>query len=312
MDEHLLEVKNLSISFTQYERGTRQTSLPVIRGLDVTVDPGELVAVIGSSGSGKSLLAHAVMGILPYNASASGEIRYRGEILTPRRQKELRGREIVLVPQSVSYLDPLMKVGEQVRKGRRGPGMVEKCRRILGSYGLGPETEDLYPFQLSGGMTRRVLISAAVMEEPRLVIADEPTPGLHLEAAKRVLGHFKEMTETGAGVLLITHDLELALEVADRVAVLYAGMTVEETDSKAFEKEETLVHPYTRALWRAMPEHGFEAVPGTQPYVKDMPAGCPYRPRCPQAGSGCEKEIPIRKTERGMVRCIHPGEEAAV
>ena len=97
MEKHLLEVKNLSISFTQYERGTRQTSLQVIRGLDVTVDPGELVAVIGSSGSGKSLLAHAVMGILPYNASASGEILYRGEVLTPRRQKELRGKEIVLV-----------------------------------------------------------------------------------------------------------------------------------------------------------------------------------------------------------------------
>ena len=311
MEEHLLEVKNLSVSFTQYEHGTRQTKLQVIRGLDVTVDPGELVAVIGSSGSGKSLLAHAVMGILPYNASASGEILYRGQALTPDRQRELRGKEIVLVPQSVTYLDPLMKVGEQVKNGRRGAGIREKCRRILGSYGLGPETESLYPFQLSGGMTRRVLISTAVMEEPRLVIADEPTPGLHLEAAKRVLGHFKELTERGAGVLLITHDLELALEAADRVAVLYAGMTVEETDSGAFEKEETLAHPYTRALWRAMPEHGFEAVPGTQPYVKAMPAGCPYRPRCPEAGPGCEQEISMRKTERGLVRCIRSGEEAA-
>ena len=219
MDGHLLEVKNLSISFTQYERGMRRTNLRTIRDLSVTVDPGEMVAVIGSSGSGKSLLAHAVMGILPYNASFTGEIFFRGERLTARRQRELRGREMVLVPQSVSYLDPLMKVGEQVRKGRRDPASREKSRRVLESYGLGAETEELYPFQLSGGMTRRVLISTAVMEEPKLVIADEPTPGLHLEAARRVLGHFREMAQGGAGVLLITHDLELALEVADRVAV---------------------------------------------------------------------------------------------
>ena len=309
MDGHLLEVKNLSISFTQYERGMRRTNLRTIRDLSVTVDPGEMVAVIGSSGSGKSLLAHAVMGILPYNASFTGEIFFQGERLTARRQRELRGREMVLVPQSVSYLDPLMKVGEQVRKGRRDPASREKSRRVLESYGLGAETEELYPFQLSGGMTRRVLISTAVMEEPKLVIADEPTPGLHLEAARRVLGHFREMAQGGAGVLLITHDLELALEVADRVAVLYAGMTVEEVDSGAFQREETLSHPYTRALWRAMPEHGFESVPGVQPYVKDMPAGCPYRPRCPLAGPECGGEIPLRRTERGWVRCIRRGEE---
>ena len=136
MDGHLLEVKNLSISFTQYERGMRRTNLRTIRDLSVTVDPGEMVAVIGSSGSGKSLLAHAVMGILPYNASFTGEIFFRGERLTARRQRELRGREMVLVPQSVSYLDPLMKVGEQVRKGRRDPASREKSRRVLESYGL--------------------------------------------------------------------------------------------------------------------------------------------------------------------------------
>ena len=116
MDGHLLEVKNLSISFTQYERGMRRTNLRTIRDLSVTVDPGEMVAVIGSSGSGKSLLAHAVMGILPYNASFTGEIFFQGERLTARRQRELRGREMVLVPQSVSYLDPLMTVGNKDKK----------------------------------------------------------------------------------------------------------------------------------------------------------------------------------------------------
>lgn len=304
MEKHLLEVKNLSISFTQYERGTRQTSLQVIRGLDVTVDPGELVAVIGSSGSGKSLLAHAVMGILPYNASASGEILYRGEVLTPRRQKELRGKEIVLVPQSVSYLDPLMKVGEQVRKGRRDGESYSRCRSALARYGLGEETEALYPFELSGGMTRRVLIAAAVQEHPRLVIADEPTPGLHLEAAKRVMGHFREIADEGAGVLLITHDLELAVETADRIVVLYAGETLEEAQAADFRREETLRHPYSKALFRAMPGHGFQSEPGSQPYAGQMPEGCVYGPRCPLFEERCRRPVPCRSLRGGMVRCI--------
>lgn len=307
----LLQVEGLSISFAQYTKGLRRRNLQVIRDLGLTVRSGEITAVVGSSGSGKSLLAHGILGLLPYNASMSGEILYKGQELTGRLLENVRGREIVLVPQSVSYLDPLMKVGNQVRKGRKTAGALERCRELLARYGLPPDTESRYPFELSGGMTRRVLISTALMEEPELVIADEPTPGLDLTAAKRVMGHFREIADEGTGVLLITHDLELALEVADRVAVLYAGMTVEETDSRAFDREETLSHPYTRALWRAMPEHGFEAVSGTQPYVKDMPAGCPYRPRCPQAGHGCEGEIKMRKTERGLVRCIRPGEEAS-
>ena len=122
-------------------------------------------------------------------------------------------------------------------------------------YGLSPDIREKYPFQLSGGMTRRVLISTAVMEKPRLVIADEPTPGLHIEAATRVMGHFREMADDGAGVLLITHDLELALLTADRVIVLYGGRVIEETDAAAFQDERTLKHPYTKALFRSMPRN---------------------------------------------------------
>ena len=118
------------------------------------------------------------MGILPYNSEMDGEIRFLGEPLTEKKIKRLRGHEIVLVPQSVSYLDPLMKVGEQVRRGQKDRESVKRCRQSMGRYGLGEDTEELYPFELSGGMTRRVLISTAVMEHPRLVIADEPTPGL--------------------------------------------------------------------------------------------------------------------------------------
>ena len=214
---------------------------------------------------------------------------------------------MVLVPQSVSYLDPLMKVGDQVRRGHKDGISRARSREVLGRYGLGEDTEELYPFQLSGGMTRRVLISTAVMDKPELVIADEPTPGLHISAARRVLSHFREIADRGAGVLLITHDLELALQVADLIVVFYAGTNVEEAAVSDFQKEERLRHPYTRALYRAMPSHGFEVQPGAQPYVKDLPVGCPYGPRCPMADQGCMEEIEYRAYEGGMVKCRKAG-----
>ena len=305
--ETILSVEHLMISFSQYERGWRKIQLPVIRDLSINIKGHEIVAVVGSSGSGKSLLAHAVMGLLPANASWKGRIAFKGEELTGKRVGELRGRQMVLVPQSVSYLDPLMKVGDQVRRGHKDGISRARSREVLGRYGLGEDTEELYPFQLSGGMTRRVLISTAVMEKPELVIADEPTPGLHISAAKRVLSHFREIADGGAGVLLITHDLELALQVADRVVVFYAGTNVEEAAVSDFQKEERLRHPYTRALYRAMPSHGFEVQPGAQPYVKDLPVGCPYGPRCPIADQGCMEEIEYRAYEGGMVKCRKAG-----
>ena len=305
--ETILSVEHLMISFSQYERGWRKIQLPVIRDLSINIKGHEIVAVVGSSGSGKSLLAHPVMGLLPANASWKGRIAFKGEELTGKRVGELRGRQMVLVPQSVSYLDPLMKVGDQVRRGHKDGISRARSREVLGRYGLGEDTEELYPFQLSGGMTRRVLISTAVMEKPELVIADEPTPGLHISAAKRVLSHFREIADRGAGVLLITHDLELALQVADRIVVFYAGTNVEEAAVSDFQKEERLRHPYTRALYRAMPSHGFEVQPGAQPYVKDLPVGCPYGPRCPMADQGCMEEIEYRAYEGGMVKCRKAG-----
>ena len=255
MKDTILEVKDLSVTFTQYDRGFSRRTLHAVEKMDLSVRAGEIVAVVGSSGSGKSLLAHAIMGILPYNSAMDGEIRFLGTPLTAERVKKLRGHEIVFVPQSVSYLDPLMKIGDQIRNGKKDHSVKEKCLAVLKRYGLAPDIREKYPFQLSGGMTRRVLISTAVMETPKLVIADEPTPGLHMEAATRVMGHFRELADDGAGVLLITHDLELALLTADRVVVLYGGRVIEETDAAAFQNEENLKHPYTTALFRSMPKN---------------------------------------------------------
>ena len=214
----------------------------------------------------------------------------------------------MLVPQGVTYLDPLMKVGPQIRRGKRSPEARAKSRSVLERYGLGAETEELYPFELSGGMARRVLISTAVMETPRLVIADEPTPGLDARAAGRILGHFREIADAGAGMLLITHDLELALTIADRVVVFYAGETVEEADAADFAAGR-LRHPYTRALWRALPQNGFTPIPGAQPYPGEIAGGCLFATRCPHCRPACRAAaVPYREADGGRVRCLYPEE----
>lgn len=303
---HILQINDLSVSFLQYEnsKSKKQIELPVISKLSVSVHDGEIVAVVGSSGSGKSLLAHAVLGLLPYNATCSGEMYFDGEPLDEKRMEQLRGSRIAFVPQSTTYLDPLMKVGEQVSGSRKNKERRKKQQELFRSYGLGPETDQKYPFECSGGMTRRVLLTSALMGNPDLIIADEPTPGMDLALAKKSMEAFRAFADTGKGVLLITHDIELALEVADRIAVFYAGTTVEEAPVEDFRSEETLRHPYTRALWRAMPQNGFQSFAGIQPYVKNMPEGCPFGPRCEQYSEECRGEIPLKTVGCGTVRCV--------
>ncbi|MFB6366056.1 ABC transporter ATP-binding protein [Paenibacillus elgii] len=303
----VLEVNDLSVAFTRYDRGLRQSTVEVIRSLQLTVGRGELLAVVGSSGSGKSLLAHAILGILPDNAAVSGTLRYEGEPLTPARQEALRGKEIALVPQSVNFLDPLMRVGDQVRSSVREGDAVAAVRRIFDRYRLAPGTERLFPFQLSGGMARRVLVSTATVGGPRLVIADEPTPGLDPAAVRETLSRFRELADEGCAVLLITHDIESVLPFADNVAVFYAGTTVETSPAGDFSGDGArLRHPYSRALWQALPQNGFTPIPGVQPHPSALPPGCLFAPRCAAAGPDCSRERPeMRELRGGTVRCIH-------
>lgn len=313
--EPILKIEHLSVYFTQYEQGFRsfgfqKRQLSAVKDLSLEIEPGRIVAVVGASGSGKSLLAHSILGILPYNSHMEGKIQYDGEPLTEKRAEKLRGREIFLIPQGVTYLDPLMKVGAQLSKGKKDPDTKQRCRTALERYGLGRETEEMYPFELSGGMARRVLIASAVTEKPRLVIADEPTPGLDARAAKRILSHFRELADEGAGMLFITHDLELALSVADEVAVFYAGETIEKAKAEEFSDVDNLRHPYTRALWHAMPEHGFKVSEGTQPYAGNVRKGCYYAGQCPVCRGECrtKDQIPLMKYRDGEVRCLYPDE----
>ena len=255
MAEELLSVTNLSVSFRMYQRVLTHTMVAGMHDVNLRLNCGEILAVVGASGSGKSLLAHAVLGILPYNAMTSGEMRYRGELLNAALQEQLRGREMALIPQSVTYLDPLMRVGREVCGLYGSPAdMAATFRRLH----LEERVQRLYPFQLSGGMARRVLFSTAVITDASLIIADEPTPGMDVKSAVEALQLLRELADAGKGVLLITHDIDLAVEVADTVAVFYEGRTVDMAPAAAFHGDGAeLVHPYTKALYHALPQNDF-------------------------------------------------------
>ena len=286
-----------------YDKGLNKKDLEVIHMLTLNVMEGEIVAVVGSSGSGKSILAHAIMGILPNNAKTSGEIKFYNKELDKKSLKELRGNEIAFIPQSVDFLDPLMKIDKQVI-GINGD--KKKQKDIFKKYNLKPEVEQMYPFQLSGGMARRVLITTAVMGNSKLIIADEPTPGLSVDLAMDTLKHFRELADNGCGVLLITHDIDLALNVADRIAVFYSGTIVEIAKVSDFIKgKEALRHPYSKAFIDALPQNEFKPLPGFQPYVGNLSSGCLFAERCPMRNDECSRNIEMRKLRDGEVRCIN-------
>jgi peptide/nickel transport system ATP-binding protein len=304
MGKTLLNVEDLVVAFSMYRGDSlKKENLEVIHSLSLDVKEGEILAVVGSSGSGKSILASAVLDLLPKNAVVSGKITYDGKLLSMKATPDLYGKEISFIPQSVDYLDPLMKVGKQVQGVK---GSKARQEELFEKYRLGKDTEKKYPFQLSGGMARRVLISGAVMGNPKLIIADEPTPGLDLELAMETLKHFRTLADQGTGILMITHDIDLALNVADRIAVFYAGTIVEIASTQDFlSGRDALRHPYTKALYDALPQNGFKPIPGAQPYAGSLPSGCLFADRCPYRDDACAGAQPEREVRGGKVRCAH-------
>ena len=309
--EPILKVKDLGISFSQYTNGLVRRDLNVIRNLDIELYEGEILAVVGSSGSGKSLLAHAILGILPDNACTQGDIIYKGEILDEKRKEKLRGDEIVLIPQSVNYLDPLKKVGKQIKisiKDKDKKTQDEIVHNLFKKYNLDKKVKNYYPFQLSGGMARKVLLSTALASDSKVIIADEPTPGLDEESLNEVLKDFRDIADSGRAILMITHDIMAALKIADKVAIFYAGSTLEIANTSDFkQKEVELRHPYTKALYKALPNHDFVPIyDKTQPLPNELPKGCVFSDRCPLKDKNCENQVPkIREIRNGKVRCIH-------
>ena len=270
---HLLQVEDLSISFRMYDDAeatgfrnflrAHQHEVSVIHNLNVSVHPQSILAIVGASGSGKTLLADAIMGIYESNALVTGRIWFDGELQTAESLRQLRGSEIALIPQSVNSLDPLMRVGKAVQGVAKDREDVAYRRarqeELFERFDLAPEVARMYPHELSGGMARRVLLCCALMGSPKLIIADEPTPGLDLPLAVQALSDLRSFADEGGAVMLITHDIELALSVADSIAVFKDGTVIEETSAESFADEQLLRHEFTRALWRAMPEHGFAA-----------------------------------------------------
>jgi peptide/nickel transport system ATP-binding protein len=305
----LLSVSNISISFIQYTKGLRQNIINVISDLTLDVNKGEIIAILGSSGSGKSLLAHAILGILPENAILKGTMEFEGNILDQKLKEKIRGNEISLIPQSIDFLDPLMTVSNQVigevKDDKDKQIKKVKQRKVFEEYGLDEEVDKLYPFQLSGGMARRVLISTALLSNPKLIIADEPTPGLDEKALKETLDYIKKIATDGRGVILITHDINAALNVADKLAIFYSGYVIEITSYKNFTGNgEKLFHPYTRALYKALPQNGFNLFSGHQPLHGNVKKGCIYYDRCQQSIEKCKTINPkLIEVNEIKVRC---------
>ncbi|WP_136684287.1 ATP-binding cassette domain-containing protein [Falsirhodobacter xinxiangensis] len=251
----MLNVENLGIGFSRYTGLLRQEEMTRLSGVSFDLCEGEVLAVIGGSGAGKSLLAHALLGLLPPNATLRGTMSFRGRSMTPY-PASLRGRRIALMAQQVSHLDPLARLGAQTRWAARRTGAAKVPD--LQTLGLGPETCRLYPGQLSGGMARRALFALAGVGQPDLLIADEPTAGLDPENRDRLLALLQAHAHRGGAVILITHDLMPALPVADRVMILDEGHMCGFESSRDFKGDGmALTSPYAHALWRALPENAF-------------------------------------------------------
>ena len=306
----MLQIHDLSVSFSSYGRGLRRTTLRAVRSLDLTAEAGELVAVVGQSGAGKSLLAQAVLGILPGNATVSGTLLFKGTRLTPQKAALLRGREIALIPQSVAYLNPLLHVGTQIARAGELSGLSPKeardaARQALRRYGLPGHVWTWFPFQLSGGMARRVLTATATIGAADLLLADEPTNGLDRNTARETLLHLRQLADAGKAVVLITHAVESALLVADKVFIVCGGVTVEQARPEDFNGSGALRHPYSRMLWLSLPGKRFtEALPSSG--KNSLTPGCPFTARCDQGDEECDRTLPeLKPLGRGLVRCRH-------
>lgn len=300
----LLEINNLSLDFRQYKLGLHEVEQRVIQDMNITINAGEIVAVVGASGSGKSLLAHAIIGLLPENAILEGDISYKGITLTAKRQMKLRGNEISLIPQSVNALNPFIKIGEQIHPSIKGKEKNGCIQEVFQKLGLSHDVIHQYPFELSGGMARRVLVTTALLSGAKLIIADEPTPGLDPKVLDVILKTFKQLSKTGKGIMFITHDLHHAVKVADKIAVVFEGQTIEVTSAHHFSREgNNLKHPYTKALWNALPQNNFTPLMVSQLNKTD---GCMFRHLCVNATEICKSHQPeLRITDDTIVRCHH-------
>ena len=299
----LLEIKNLVVDFA-----TATGSLRAVDGIDLTVDEGEIVAVVGESGSGKSVGMLALMGLLPWTSTVNADhIVFDGQDLLNMPDKERRkiiGKDISMIFQEpMTSLNPCFTVGYQITEvlaqhfGGKRRSYNDKAIELLNQVGI-PAAEsrlNSYPHQLSGGMCQRVMIAMMIACQPKLLIADEPTTALDVTIQAQILELLIELQKSrGMALVLITHDMAVVAETAERVVVLYAGQQVEQRTVKQLFKKPK--HPYSEALLNALPERAndklLNAIPGVVPGQMDRPQGCLFSPRCDYATTLCREKSP--------------------
>lgn len=256
----MLEIDRLSVSFRRYNGLFRQSVISRLSDVTLDIDDGQIVALVGPSGAGKSLLAHAILGLLPKNALTAGDVFFEGTKLEENSCRQLRGRGIALLPQQTTYLDPTANVGDLIRWAADRGGKPSNIEKRLNDVGLSYDVAQLYPHQLSGGMSRRVLMAQATAGEAKLIIADEPTAGLDAENCKNILQKLRRHADSGGSTLIITHDLMTALPYADKIAILHEGKLSCVLPSAAFrDSGDQITSHYAKTMWRALPQNGFNA-----------------------------------------------------
>ena len=320
-EKPVLEIRDLRVTFP-----TESGNVQAVRGVDVTVGPGEMLGVVGESGSGKSVTFLAAMGLLPKTAKIEGSVKVHGQELVDVHNNQMRsqrGKKISMIFQDpLSALNPTHKIGHQVSEMLRSHNEMSKSQawersvELLDIVGIPqPRTRaSQYPHEFSGGMRQRVMIAIAIANDPDVLIADEPTTALDVTVQAQILDVIQDIQHRfHAGVVFITHDLGVVARIADRVQVMYAGRTVERGQVDDIFRHPT--HPYTRGLLASLPALGRERltpIPGAPPNMLRPPSGCAFRPRCPFAQEICAGEIPPLRPLLGLETACVRAEELLV
>ena len=309
----MLKINRLYVNFE-----TQEGTVKAVDDVDLVIDGGETLGLVGETGSGKTVLGEAVCRLLPKTAGLSGEVWYQGRNLLGLSEEEMRrirGREIAMILQNpLSSLNPALTIGEQIAEVLREHGGLkrkeswEKAGEILEQTGIPAKRAANYPHEFSGGMRQRAMIAIGLACQPSLLIADEPTKGLDVTVQLQIVELLRSVTKETSlarSMLLITHDLGVAAELTDYMAVMYAGKVIEFGKTRDILKNSR--HPYTRGFMASHPANGLKAIKGFSPSLIKLPVGCSFHPRCEKARELCRQEVPPikMKGEKHGVRCFY-------
>jgi len=311
--EEILKLENICVG---------NEELKILKDIDFSIKRNEIVSIVGESGCGKSMTLRTIIKLLPKNLKIlDGEVIFEGIRLKDLNEKEMnkiRGKKIGMIFQEPSsYLNPLFTIGNQIEEAiRENLNKEEKKERVikvLEETGLSANVYYQYPHQLSGGMQQRAMIAMALINNPSLLLADEPTTSLDVTTAFTIINLLKNLVDQhNLSILLVTHDISLANYISDRIIVMYAGIIVE--TGKAKEIYENPLHPYTKKLIECLPEkykkgEKIKTIKGEVPLLKNLFPGCPFSPRCDYKMKICEEKVPIEiNFENRTLRCFKYGD----